>query len=424
MVVIGNNKISFEHVDLQISGFYSNVSAATTARIGTVPELCDVNGPRTDRPAAERHNIFLSEGDDLMNESALPDTFESNNGSVAPVQSGYAAIYENQGMQMPDLDANDADVLGTPTPRGPVRNQFMNQPPEAESMLAPRTSLSGPPGGGVPPQSSVDASPVMQGSSSLEAIAVPMRRPQPSGTASTPLNARNGPGPASSSAAAHSQGFVSAEQEKVRLFERARAEAEQFQAQMPDGVQFPEAELANSTATAAPVSSAAYGKASTPHAAFPSAAEEKANLYQRAREEVIAYHGGEPEAAVAPGPAAQRPADTEKDQMRRYYEAQDAVARHRAEQEAVASGTMSTNASAPQVPSVSTNMDTPLPSGSVSETSPYLTQSEARAVHEKSQLQSHFDAHDQRANPSPPAFESNSASGSKAPARPPKVPLS
>ena len=274
---------------------------------------------------------------------------------------------------------------------------------------------------------------------------------------------------ASSSGAAPSAAPVaglSAEAEKMMLFERARAEAERYQGSYQQGAAFPVNEaVALSAAQSALTGNGAAGPSGSsapepvvsgraaPYPSYMTAEEEKRQLYEKAKAEAEAFQRGEqagssaavepasghlqtaslgngnltsaaPTVAVASGSSAPAPAPVtapvatsavgEKEQLRRYYEARDAVSQHLS-QGAAGSSSSATAASqmyAPEVdsavhhatphqpadtvptpPRTTPTSELPLSQGSPFRPAPkqsYLTQAEQQSAEEKERLASHY----------------------------------
>ncbi|PKI82621.1 hypothetical protein MVES_003350 [Malassezia vespertilionis] len=411
-IEVGKERVMFEHIELQISGFSANVSESAMARIGHVPALCLTNEePMDPMPSHETHPVFMD------TQPTSPDY---------AAYAGYDQMMVDGGMEMPLL-AQDAAFIGTPTPRGPLvfhardsrianernsiyhdteaasfRNQYMNAPstrPKHMSLLPPQGMYRPDdvitPGGQVsprPPMSEFFASPQRDGNYSRVSmyddpslnLAVPVIK-TPARTSSidavqparTDTNTVPPMRDALQGATANPGGappFRSAEAEKIRLFERARAEAEQYQQQYTHGAVFPGEERGDEPPAANSAPSTAQ---------FSTAAEEKAALSARAQAEAAAAHYAERAA--------------------------------HAQEESVA---------------------TPPPHAPSAASTPFLTRSEARAMEEKAKLQSHYALSE---SPSPPFVtaasnkttsnlpmlgETAKAEGSAAPPpRPPKLPL-
>lgn len=140
-----------------------------------------------------------------------------------------------------------------------------------------------------------------------------------------------------------SHGFLSAEEEKKRLYDQAKAEAEASQPQQqrqPPPAPPPITVSTSRSSMLAPTS-------------FPSAEEEKRRLYEQAKAEVDAHtsvgsmmSAGASSSSLDTASSSQQhhlsasrappvvlSAEDEKTQLKRYYEAQDAVARHQAQQQ-------------------------------------------------------------------------------------------
>ncbi|CAO1624517.1 unnamed protein product [Sympodiomycopsis kandeliae] len=132
---------------------------------------------------------------------------------------------------------------------------------------------------------------------------------------------------------AAARGLMSAEAEQKMLYEKAKAEVEAHR----------DANMGGSSSSS---TQAAGSSTSRMSSSFPSAEEEKRRLYEQAKAEVDAHQSGSSSSAqveaeapqyqssssssTSAGPPPRPPisADDEKAQLRRYYEAQDAVARH------------------------------------------------------------------------------------------------
>lgn len=369
-----------------ISGFMSNVSAATIARIGPVPALDVVpdSNPHNARPDT---TVFVPDEPAL-----LPQVLASGTkGNAAPLAASPVAaassVYMDEHVPFPTLGHNDADFLGTPTLRRMVPTPTSPSAPMGDCMPPNVVPLVHMRPGDVYPSDPLaspshgSASPHAQGSTGAGHRRVissssfggspdsptPARRPvsvfmEPPSNTSWPYRP--------------SRTFATAEQEKVRLFEQAREEAAKFQAQMASGVTFPDAvEPDYDPAGGVPI-----------HAR---AAEETVGTSSHTLDEPVSL--------------------SEKEQLRRYHEAQDAVAQHLRAQEA----------SSHEQATVATP-------------APFLTRSEQRAMEEKSQLQSHYAQQSAEEPPAVPApalttlapevFDAPPASDP--PPRPPKVPLS
>ncbi|WFD32961.1 hypothetical protein MSPP1_004015 [Malassezia sp. CBS 17886] len=462
---IAKEHVVLDHMPVQVSNFAANVSEATVARIGPVPALSLVDGADDSPhhlPAAARRAPTSPYASDTFGDAqggaqsgaqsdvfgarvAAPTAQERRAAQEARPFDEYQEFAVDNMVPMPAFDSDHALVLGTPTPRGPLVFQRGADADNARPVSTPRDAPASPsqlqagvrPGEIVSSSGCVTPRDVYGG----EAYAPASRRAtqmyaDPDRTDSDPLATRaswSGVRAVNSDASGTALGgtstatqwpapvpmssFQSAEAEKQRLFERARSEAQQFQAQYPHGASFPDARpgAANAAAgagdgTAGAASSSAFG---APR--FPNAEEEKSALYERARREVVSFHGHDPAAAelvdgradgwgsaasgglgpatgvatgAATGAATLPSADDEKAQMQRYYAAQDAVA-HRP---AVADRPAAQRLSIPKQPAsdalASPAVDSaPSP---VSPGTPYLTKSELRAVEEKEKLKSHY----------------------------------
>ncbi|CBQ69579.1 conserved hypothetical protein [Sporisorium reilianum SRZ2] len=135
-------------------------------------------------------------------------------------------------------------------------------------------------------------------------------------SASASPSATPAPPPAAAAPSAAVAG-LSAEAEKMRLFERARAEAERYQSSYNDGAAFPTMDSAANgvRSSSVPASRASAGVQASAHGAvvsgrtapYPSymtAEEEKRQLYERAKAEADAYQRGEGSSGTVTGPSA------------------------------------------------------------------------------------------------------------------------
>lgn len=259
---------------------------------------------------------------------------------------------------------------------------------------------------------------------------------------------------------------LTAEAEKMRLFERARAEAERYQGSYQQGAAFPASDAAALSAAQSALNGNGAAGASgssapetvvsgraAPYPSYMTAEEEKRQLYEKAKAEAEAFQRGEqagpstvvelasghmhtasvgngnlgsaaPPVALASGSSAPAPAPvtapaansaiSEKEQLRRYYEARDAVSQHLS-QGAAGSSSSATAASqmyAPEVdsavhhatphqpadtvptpPRTTPTSELPLSHGSPFRPAPkqsYLTQAEQQSAEEKERLASHY----------------------------------
>lgn len=138
--------------------------------------------------------------------------------------------------------------------------------------------------------------------------------------------------------------YPSAEEEKRRLYETARAQVE---ANQPNPTSQSTSTSAGASGSSAPIPNAVGSSGGVPRSSagayvapasssYVSAEEEKRLLYERAKAEVDGNQAyAQPSQSVAPtgsgsaaAPAVTSKAEDEKAQLRRYHEAQDAVARH------------------------------------------------------------------------------------------------
>lgn len=283
---------------------------------------------------------------------------------------------------------------------------------------------------------------------------------------------------------------LSAEAEKMRLFERARAEAERYQGSYQEGAAFPAMGSttngvggssmpgpSSSQPSQTSVNSAVVSGRTAPYPSYMTAEEEKRQLYERAKAEADAYQRGEGSSATVTGPSSssqplsghqqtasvssepvadvpgawpQNPqrdsfannasststpvaamagsssgripsgaiqAISEKEQLRRYYEARDAVSQHL--QQSSSSGSIdptqknnfnqaqSERMYAPEVASAVHNATPHQPADTVAtptKTTPsqlarpvvntgvqsYLTEAEQQSAEEKERLASHY----------------------------------
>ena len=483
-VEIGKECIVFERLKMQVSAFPSSVSAATVARIGNVPHLCLDDGaqPSADNDVADTYASQME-----------PETEEPSPTRPRARYDEYERMLMDDAGSIPRLQS-DASFLGTPTPRGPLVFQ-------AEQGYSPTTQSPHEPGAYTPngrptsvaaqttlmqlPSNSLRPGDVLAFDGGVTHAPATLSRPAsvamfpatPGSDRSTRLRAASptyaepvrvarspqldtvaspAPGPMEARRPMSMQpnalprrGFESAESEKVRLFERARAEAERYQSEYEHGASFPAGEAADTAngADAAPSAAAAAAASTAPPPAaapappppaaggsFPTAAEEKAALYERARSEVDAYHNptaglaGTPPTEVpdahipAPPPSALRPTS--------YVAGSGTRTTTRPDTSALAAPTTMFGSQA----SPHTTLQFPLVVTPPTEApdphtaSPYLTKSEARAMEEKSRLQHHYAQQDDAA---PAATLAAPAPASQArphsatpPPRPPKLPLS
>ncbi|WFC96487.1 hypothetical protein MBRA1_003145 [Malassezia brasiliensis] len=489
-VEIGKECIVFERLKMQISAFPSSVSAATTARIGHVPDLCLDDGARPDAD---------EDVGDAYASPTQPTYDDTSPTRQRPRYDEYERMLMDDAGSIPRLQS-DASALGTPTPRGPLVFQaeqnhspvMSSQSPgpytltgRPASVMAQTTLMQLPsnsvrPGDLLPFDGGVTHAPsaTLNRPSSVAMFPTTprsdrsMRQRAASPTYAEPIriarsppsSAAAAPAPLSSADARGSgnlhptappyRGFESAESEKVRLFERARAEAERYQNEYEHGATFPTADAAGpagsaagdlsytdraaSSSAAAPSAAPSAAPRATAGASFPTAAEEKAALYERARSEVDAYHNTSaglagttptevPDAHIpAPPPSTLRPTS--------YAGGADSRAAAHADASALAApttsfGSQGTTNTTLQLPLVVTpTTEAPDPHTA----SPYLTKSEARAMEEKARLQHHYTQQDDAAAastlaaPAPaPAPTSQAPSRSTTPPpRPPKLPLS
>lgn len=394
LIQIDKTIITFDRIHMLISGFMSNVSAAAIARIGPVPALDVVpeSNPHATRPDT---TVFVPDEPTRLPE-LLPGPETSQESAAQPAVPADPRIYMDEHVPFPTLGQNDAEFLGTPTPRRQVPAQLaslgLGTAPSntaAHIHMRPGDILSSDPlaspsrasiSSHAPSGSGAGHARVVSTSSMNGSFDSPRPAPRPVSVFMEPPSNTTPPYRAS-------RAFPSAEQEKVRLFEQARAEAARFQSQMDSGVTFPEA--------APPMDSLANTE------------------YDQAGG--VPIHASAPSADRGPATSSHAAAPvslSEKEQVRRYHEAQDAVARHVQAQEAP------TREAAPAAAAL--------------QPSPFLTRSEQRAMEEKSQLQSHYAQTSAEASSSAPAPAISdteaSATGPSAlvshpPPRPPKVPL-
>ena len=493
-VEIGKECIVFERLKMQISAFPSSVSAATTARIGHVPDLCLDNGAL---PAADEN------GGEAYASPTEPTYEDASPTRPRPRYDEYERMLMDDAGSIPRLQS-DASFLGTPTPRGPLVFQAeQNHSPVTQShdpgpytptgrpaSVMAQTTLMQLPSNSVRPgdllafdggvthvpsatlsrPSSVARMPMTPRSdrSTRQRAASPTYAEPIRVARSPPSNAAAAPAPLSSvdarqpvgmhSTAPPRRGFESAESEKVRLFERARAEAERYQNEYEHGATFPTGDAAGpassaadhpnytarttNTAAAAPAAAASTAPRATAGASFPTAAEEKAALYERARSEVDANHNpsaglaGTPPVEVpdahipAPPPSALRPTSYAGGAGGRAAAHADAPALAAPTTSFGSQGSPNTTLQLPLVVTPPTEAPDPHTA------SPYLTKSEARAMEEKARLQHHYTQHNDAAAastlaapaPAPaPALASTSQARPRSttpPPRPPKLPLS
>ncbi|WFD21159.1 hypothetical protein MCAP1_003418 [Malassezia caprae] len=372
LIQMDKTTITLDRIHMLISGFMPNVSTAAIARIGPVPAL-DV------LPESNPHAVRADTTVFVPDETArLPEVLPGVDASPVPAPPpANAAIYMDEHVPFPNFGQNDAEFLGTPTPRRHVTapQEAELVPPNAMPVVHMRPGDIYPTDPMASPSRNSMSSHAYSGSGAghiraLSASSIhgsfdmaPGQRPvsvfmEPPGSTAAPYRT--------------SRTFPSAEQEKVRLFEQARAEAAHFQSQMESGVSFPD--------PAPPILvDGEYDQAGG-----------------------VPIHTSTRDAPGSSHAAAEPVSLSEKEQLRRYQEAQDAVAQHLQAQEAPVSAT------------------------SESSPSPFLTKSEQRAMEEKSQLQSHYAQMNAEASapaPAPTETQAPAASTSDPPPRPPKVPL-
>ncbi|WFD00972.1 hypothetical protein MYAM1_003731 [Malassezia yamatoensis] len=470
-VEVGKECVVFERLKLQISSFTSSVSTSTMARIGNVPSLCLEPNPTSTQPTEPS----------LMQQRETQFTSPPMSPMHSPQDSRnrfevYERLLVNGSDGIPQLQ-NDATFLGTPTPRRPLVFQTDSNPSPIDSpspvssktpprqrpasVMAQTTLMQLPsnfvrPGDLLPYEGGI-ASPSRPASRRTSMLRMPQDSPTSqrsnrfraaSPTFAEPIRVRRS-GNALSAQASASQdnrrpvsmmasypitSFPSAENEKSRLFEQARAEAERYQSGYEQGASFPaldqsiaaqqsdQQSLPNLQPAAAtssrnpmpsdnPRPSASNKQSLSSHDTYPSAADEKRNLYERAQQQVADFHRDDPsympsQASMAPisseslPPSAFRPASVIGPQPN-------------------SSNLSASNRSTLQPP---LSLIPPSNSSEPSAPSPYLTESEARAVDEKSRLQQHFAQQDTANAPTQQASRPNSLT--MAPPRPPKVPLS
>lgn len=465
VVQIDKESITLDRIDVLISGFFSSVSMATMARIGPVPALELEPDAHPNKPPTvfmqETMPAALPAGTQTAEERpTIHNRRRTQQPQVAPTE-----IYTNGDMSIPEIDTNDALFLGTATPRMASTSGEWDAPASMRSPMQVSPTLRMRPGDIVQNQNVLRPSSYSDAQRSPTSPTRILRHPSMLANESMPRASLLPPPTSTSSsssnvAASRPSTYVSAEQEKVRLFERARAEAQEYQAQYEGGASFPTTSTSAAAvpllqppqkeafAAAAPMPAAAPMAAPSLTSTYPTAEQEKAQLatYEATSAgaapppttrtaPAISIPASEDVAASLPSPAlnpsillsapssprvAQHPttpfvASDEKEQVRRYYEAQDAVARH-------LQGQSSTGH--PSAASVSyaapTDVEAPAPA-------PFLTKSEARAVDEKSKLQSYYAQLDQAASmPAPAPTHTMPMANDRTqapPPRPPKVPL-
>ncbi|WFD45247.1 hypothetical protein MPSI1_003926 [Malassezia psittaci] len=470
-VEIGKECVVFERLKLQISSFMSSVSTSTMARIGNVPSLCLEPNSTTTHPTDP--SMLQPRNTQLTNPPVPPTHSPQESRNRFEV---YERLLVNGSDSIPQLQ-NDAMFLGTPTPRRPLVFQTDSSaspvdsplpdssktPPRQRpaSVMAQTTLMQLPsnfvrPGDLLPYEGGI-ASPSRPASRRTSMLRMPQDSPTSprsnrfraaSPTFAEPIRVRRSGNtlsaqaspshenrrPVSMMASYPVSSFPSAENEKSRLFEQARAEAERYQSGYEQGASFPALNefiatqqgtqdpmpnLQPAAATSSqnalpsdnPTQSATNKQSLSSIGTYPSAADEKRNLYERAQQQVADFHRDDP--SYVPSQASMAPVSSESLPPSAFRPA-SAIGPH-----PDSSNLSTSNRSALQPP---LSLIPPADSSEPSAPSPYLTESEARAVDEKARLQQHFAQQEAAHASTQQASRPNSMA--TAPPRPPKVPLS
>lgn len=254
--------LTFDRIDVLISGFLPSASSSLITRIGDVPSL-DATQESNPHSAREHTSVFVPEG-----ESILP--------SHVPLEDPDPAIYTDDAVPMPDIESSDFAALGTATPHRPV--SFTSSPVSPTSAWRASTtidpSISMRPGDILPMVSAGPTDPSLLRNSARMSQMNSLPTPNPAATSTpSPITRVKPP-----QAAVSSGSFRTAEQEKVQLFERARAEAEQYQSEMGEDVTFPRENRPMGDYSMHNVNSSNPNNIFAAHASVPSHAEEGRRL--------------------------------------------------------------------------------------------------------------------------------------------------
>lgn len=236
-VKMGKSVMTFDRINLLISGFLPTASSSLISRIGPVPAL-DTTQEANPHAMRELPSVFMSENDPYLSTSVAADTPAS---AEAPAgHTSFAgdprasAIFMDGGVPIPEEGANDFTTLGSATPGHAAYEPVMPQPMASNSTWQLQ-HVSMRPGDIVNHQGGSAYRSSSNGSTpgSERPVSAFMMTPSQPGS-------RMGAVPSSHARSAHAtQSFSSAEQEKVRLFERARAEAMQYQSDVGSRISFP-----------------------------------------------------------------------------------------------------------------------------------------------------------------------------------------
>lgn len=211
-IKIGKAVMTFDRLNILLSGFLSTASSSMIARIGDVPSLgiTQDSNPHTTR---EQPSVFVAENDPYLSSPTTPPMAPGRASLGARPDTVFAG-------DLPNIETGDFAVLGTATP---------TRPSESAATMSPSATWQ------TPHLSMRPGDIIGQHGSPFPANASPPAEPKqrPVSVMMTP------PPPQAPQARRQTHAFSTAEQEKVRLFERARAEAEQYQSDMGESVSFP-----------------------------------------------------------------------------------------------------------------------------------------------------------------------------------------
>ncbi|WFD36913.1 hypothetical protein MCUN1_003805 [Malassezia cuniculi] len=256
----GGERLVADTVAVRITPFTEVASAAIKGRIGS--DISLTYGGQAPQPAdvADSAPIFVE--DPAIQPEYTPSPTSSRVPRVFQEQDGY-------------IDA--AGVSDGSAANVPVRNQFM----------APVTS------GAYALPGSMRPGEVVRLERGASAASRPVSAVDYPGVQTPPANYRQSLPP-------H---MFASESEKQRLFDNARSEARAYQAQFEGGATFAEdrtPQASNSAALAAATTALAPAAVVSERSRFPTAAEEKAAIYERAQQEVRSYYDSAPPAATEP----------------------------------------------------------------------------------------------------------------------------
>ena len=211
-IKIGKAVMTFDRLNVLLSGFLSTASSSMIARIGDVPSL-GITQDSNPHAAREQPSVFVADNDPYLSSTTTSPMAPGRASLGARPDSVFAG-------DLPPVETGDFAALGTATP---------TRPAETASPMPPSAAWQS-------PHLSMRPGDILgQHGSSYVANASPSAEPKqrPVSVMMTP------PRPQAPSVRHSTHAFSTAEQEKVRLFERARAEAEQYQSDMGESVSFP-----------------------------------------------------------------------------------------------------------------------------------------------------------------------------------------